>query len=118
MPNADALCVCSERTLVSLEPGEVAVVGERVNPTGKRRMKEALRAGDADYLIGEAVAAGMCAAAELGVQMGLTPEGVPGRIAALCERFALPTSIPCSAEDYCSAIGLDKAELLERISQI
>lgn len=95
------------------------------------------------YTHGEAVAAGMCAAAELGVQMGLTPEGVPGRIAALCERFALPTSIPCSAEDYCSAIGLDKkgqgnqihlivlrqlgqaeavrldkAELLERISQI
>jgi 3-dehydroquinate synthase len=95
------------------------------------------------YTHGEAVAAGMRAAARLGVELGVTPSEVPGRIAALCEKFNLPTSIPCSAEDYRSAVGLDKkgqgnqihlivlrqlgqaealrldkAELLERISQI
>jgi 3-dehydroquinate synthase len=95
------------------------------------------------YTHGEAVAAGMCAAAKLGVELGVTPSEVPGRIAALCEKFSLPTSIPCSAEDYRAAVGLDKkgqgnqihlivlralgqaeavrldkAELMERISQI
>jgi 3-dehydroquinate synthase len=95
------------------------------------------------YTHGEAVAAGMCAAAKLGVELGVTPSEAPGRIAALCEKFNLPTSIPCSAEDYRAAVGLDKkgqgnqihlivlralgqaeavrldkAELMERISQI
>jgi 3-dehydroquinate synthase len=95
------------------------------------------------YTHGEAVAAGMCAAAKLGVELGVTPSEVPGRIAALCEKFNLPTSISCSAEDYRAAVGLDKkgqgnqihlivlralgqaealrldkAELMERISQI
>ena len=37
-------------------PGEVAVIGERLNPTGKRRLKEALRTGDYDYVITEALA--------------------------------------------------------------
>jgi 3-dehydroquinate synthase len=60
------------------------------------------------YTHGEAVAAGMCAAAKLGVELGVTPSEVPGRIAALCEKFNLPTSIPCSAEDYRAAVGLDK----------
>ena len=29
------------------------LIGERINPTGKKRLKEALRAGDMDYLLGE-----------------------------------------------------------------
>lgn len=28
-------------------------VGERINPTGKKRLKEALRKGDMEYIIGE-----------------------------------------------------------------
>ncbi len=57
---------------------------------------------------GEAVSAGMCAAAALGVRLGVTPAGVPERIADLCASFGLPTAIPCTAEDYAAAIGLDK----------
>ena len=60
------------------------------------------------YTHGEAVAAGMCAAAKLGVEMNVTPADVPGRIAALCSKFDLPTVIPCAAEDYRAAVGLDK----------
>jgi 3-dehydroquinate synthase len=70
------------------------------------------------YTHGEAVAAGMCAAAKLGVQLGLTPEDVPGRIAALAERFRLPTEIPCKRKEYESAIGLDKKGQGEQISLI
>ena len=31
------------------------LIGERINPTGKKRMKEALRSGDMSYLLSEAV---------------------------------------------------------------
>jgi len=57
---------------------------------------------------GEAVAAGMCAAARLGVQLGVTPSGVPERVEALCAALGLPTAIPCTMEEYTAAVGLDK----------
>ena len=57
---------------------------------------------------GQAVAAGMCAAARLGVKLGVTPPDLPRRISDVCAALGLPTSIPCSMEDYAAAIGLDK----------
>lgn len=57
---------------------------------------------------GQAVAAGMVAAAKLGVALGVTPADVPGQVAALCHAFGLPTAIPCSAADYAAAVGRDK----------
>lgn len=57
---------------------------------------------------GQAVAAGMCDAAKLGVKLGITPENVPGRIQRLLERLELPTHIDCPTETYAAAIGLDK----------
>ena len=57
---------------------------------------------------GEAVAAGMCAAAQLGVGLGVTPPDVPGRIARACAALGLPTHISCGLEDCSAAIGLDK----------
>ncbi|MBE6611819.1 MAG: homocysteine methyltransferase [Ruminococcaceae bacterium] len=49
------------RTLVSsythaVEFGDAPLlIGERINPTGKKRFKEALRAGDIDYILGEGI---------------------------------------------------------------
>lgn len=57
---------------------------------------------------GQAVAAGMCRAAELGAVMGVTPGYVPGEITALVRAFGLPDAIPCTAEEYAAAVGLDK----------
>lgn len=57
---------------------------------------------------GQAVAAGMCAAAKLGVALGITPADVPGRIEDACACLGLPTSIPCTPEEYAAAIGRDK----------
>lgn len=61
-----------------------------------------------EWTHGEAVAAGMCAAAKLGVKLGATPAEVPGQIEAACAALGLPTAISCTAEDYAAAIGLDK----------
>ena len=57
---------------------------------------------------GEAVAAGMCAAAQLGVELGATPPDVPGRIAGAAASLGLPTSIYCTPDEYAAAVGLDK----------
>ena len=50
---------------------QVAVIGERINPTGKRRLKEALRSGDHDYVLGEAIAQVRAGAQILDVNAGL-----------------------------------------------
>jgi len=57
---------------------------------------------------GEAVAAGMCAAAKLGVSLGTTPPELPGRLEDALASLGLPTLIHCTAEEYAAAIGLDK----------
>ena len=57
---------------------------------------------------GQAVAAGMCAAAKLGVRLGVTPADIPGRVEGVLSALGLPTAIPCAAADYAAAVGLDK----------
>ncbi len=67
-----------------------------------------LAGGYEKYTHGQAVAAGMCRAAALGVRLGVTPGGLVPRIAALVRAFGLPEAIPCSLSDYAAAVGLDK----------
>ncbi len=57
---------------------------------------------------GQAVAAGMVKAARLGHDLGITPANIESRIISLLNCFALPTSIPCTCEQYADAVGLDK----------
>ena len=67
---------------------------------------------------GQAVAAGMVRAAELGERLGLTPAGTAEQVRALTGAFGLPDAIPCTAEDYAAAVGLDKKGSGEEISVI
>lgn len=61
-----------------------------------------------EWTHGQAVAAGMCAAARLGIGLGITPADVPGRIEGVLGTLGLPTRISCSRSDYAAAVGLDK----------
>ncbi len=47
------------------------LVGERINPTGKPKLKQALREGNMEYLLQEAVAQQQCGAHILDVNVGL-----------------------------------------------
>ena len=67
----DCFAVAGPQKLVSLEIGQVGVIGERINPTGKRRMKEALRSGNHDHPISEAIAQERAGAQILDVNVGL-----------------------------------------------
>ena len=67
----DDFCVCSAQELVQLPEGYVGVIGERINPTGKKRLKEALRTGNHDYVMGEAISQANAGAQILDVNAGL-----------------------------------------------
>ena len=67
---------------------------------------------------GAAVAAGMCAAARLGVRLGVTPAELPERLEEALSALGLPTAIPCTAADYAAAVGLDKKGAGEDVSVI
>ena len=67
----DRFAVCGPQRLTALAPGEVGVIGERINPTGKRRMKEALRSGNHDHVVAEAIAQERAGAQILDVNAGL-----------------------------------------------
>ncbi len=67
----DRFAVCGPQRVVALAPGEVGVIGERINPTGKRKMKEALRSGNHDHVIAEAIAQERAGAQILDVNAGL-----------------------------------------------
>ena len=47
------------------------MIGERINPTGKKRFKEALRDGDMDYILSQAVEQAGAGADILDVNVGL-----------------------------------------------
>jgi len=47
---------CSSGTETIFFDGRTTVIGERLNPTGKKRLQEALRTQDMNYLAGEALA--------------------------------------------------------------
>ena len=68
-----AFTVTSAQQMVSLPEGEarIAVIGERINPTGKKKLKAALRAGDVDYLVAEAAAQQRAGADVLDVNVGV-----------------------------------------------
>ncbi len=62
--------IASYSKTVVLGNGPV-IVGERINPTGKKKFKEALRNGDINYILGEAFAQRDAGAHILDVNVGL-----------------------------------------------
>ena len=61
--------VCS--AVCCVEINQPRVIGERINPTGKKRFKEALLAHDIDYILGQAVEQIHAGAEILDVNVGL-----------------------------------------------
>ncbi len=72
VPPADkGLCVCTSYSH-ALRIGEKRplIIGERINPTGKKRFREALKSRDFDYILGEASAQAAAGADALDVNVG------------------------------------------------
>ncbi|MDD3412350.1 MAG: homocysteine S-methyltransferase family protein, partial [Eubacteriales bacterium] len=68
---AASVCTLSGRTDTAVLPGAPLLIGERLNPTGKKRMKQALREGDLELLRREALDQLAAGAGALDVNVGL-----------------------------------------------
>ncbi len=91
--------VCSGTRTVLLDMPRV--IGERINPTGKKRMKQALLDGDMDYLRGEAIAQTEAGADILDVNVG-----TPG----IDEAAVLPMAVQAILEVTDLPLQLDSSE--------
>lgn len=69
VPRSVPAAVCSSTKVIPID--RVRVIGERINPTGKKLMKEALRRGDVDYMLGQALEQVEAGADILDVNVGL-----------------------------------------------
>ena len=69
---------------------EPVLIGERINPTGKKRFKEALKAGDMDYILKEGISQEEQGVHILDVNVGLPEIDEPSMLtAAVCELQAI-----------------------------
>lgn len=89
-----AFTVTSAQQMVPLPEGEarIAVIGERINPAGKKKLKAALQAGDVDYLVAEAAAQQRAGADILDVNVGVPGLDEPALLSQVTR--ALQATVP------------------------
>lgn len=88
--------VTSAQAMAELQPGSrnIAVIGERINPTGKKRLKAALLAGDFDVAVAEAVAQVGAGADILDVNVGVPGLDEPAVLRAVAQRLQATVTAP------------------------
>lgn len=86
--------VTSAQQLFHMRSGEVGVIGERINPTGKKRLKEALRTSNYDYILGEAISQERAGAQVLDVNAGLPEIDEVATMVRLVEELQGVTTLP------------------------
>ena len=101
-------------TLVSsythhLEIGDDPVlIGERINPTGKKKLKEALRAGDMEYILNEGLKQADSGVHALDVNVGLPEIDEPAMIYEAVKALQAVTDLPLQI-DTSDPVALEKA---------
>jgi len=107
-------CVRSKITIVAQDEKDS---GERMLLNFGHTVGHAIEkiTGYERYSHGEAVAAGMAAAAAIGERMGQTETGTRDRIVRLLQTYQLPVHVPVAAGDLAVAILSDKKRLGNRI---
>ncbi len=86
-------CVSSYTHAVIFDK-EPILIGERINPTGKKRFKEALKAGDMDYILREGLAQAEAGVHILDVNVGLPEIDEVSMLADAVCRLQEVTDIP------------------------
>ena len=84
--------ICSARKVVDLD--RVRVIGERINPTGKKRFQQALREGDIDYILAQGVAQADAGADILDVNVGIPQIDEPAVMAQVVEGLQGALDLP------------------------
>ena len=134
--DAHAFAVCSAQKTLVMQAGKpyANTIGERINPTGKKRLKEALRSGDFDYAVGEALDQAELGADALDVNVGLPELDEPRVLVEVMERIQAvcdlplqidssdPEAVRCAVRRYAGKALINsvngKAESLEAVLPI
>ncbi len=95
------------RTVVIGE-GEPVLIGERINPTGKKRFKEALRKADFDYILQQGIDQEEAGAHVLDVNVGLPEIDEPRMMAEVITRLQGILALPLQI-DTTNPAALEKA---------
>ena len=92
--------VCSGSRVVEISTDDTIIIGERINPTGKKKLKAALSEGDVAYVLREAVSQAEAGAHVLDVNVGVPgldePSLLDSTIQAVQSVTALPLQIDTS----------------------
>ena len=90
----DTLLISSYCQAVALYGRDPVVIGERINPTGKKKLQAALRAGDMDYVLNEAFQQEEAGAHILDVNVGLPGLDEPAVLTQTVEAIQAVTGLP------------------------
>lgn len=85
---------CTSGTQTVVLDNITTEVGERLNPTGKKKMRQALLTGDTGYLIGEAISQIQAGAQVLDVNVGLPELDEPSVLAQVIKEIQGITDAP------------------------
>ena len=85
-------CVCTPTTPVLISG--VQVIGERINPTGKKRFQQALLEGDLDYIVDVAIAQEDAGASILDVNVGYPGVDEATMLPRVVQKLQEATSLP------------------------
>jgi len=88
---------------------KITVIGERINPTGKPKLKEALRNNQIEYILGEAIDQAKNGAAILDINVGLPEIDEPGVMVQVIKQVQGVSSLPLqidSADIHAIEAGL------------
>ena len=92
--NSQTLTACTSGTHTVVLDGKTTVIGERLNPTGKKAMQAALRENNIDYLLGEAIAQTNAGAQVLDLNLGLPELDEPALFSAVVRQVQAITQAP------------------------
>lgn len=91
-PQCVSVCASAHSTVIL--DGVTTEIGERLNPTGKKNMQAALRRGDMDYIIKEAIAQVEAGSAVLDVNAGLPDIDEPAVMSAVVRALQSVVTVP------------------------
>ena len=93
-PIVENKTICCSGTEYRVLDGKITVIGERINPTGKKHMKEALRENRMDYIIGEAIDQTNSGADVLDINVGLPEIDEVKKICEVVRAVSAVSSLP------------------------
>ena len=89
----DRTCICTPGVAVSFGT-DFVIIGERLNPTGKKALQAAIRAGDMDYVLKEALKQQDQGSHVLDVNMGLPDVDEPAMLRRAVEEIQAVIDLP------------------------